>query len=157
MNEDYEDLFVPNVEGVVDPPAVVGPDPDLILEVVVELVVAANEVLDMGRVPPGVSGVVCAGCNLIPLPRSQRHLHPDEATLPELPHEIVRPFHPGEFKEEVVTQIQTGHEEIVSFLNILQALLHVPHGGVHNHVQEHLLIPKWIAEAQDDEAEALSA
>ena len=143
MNEDYEDSFVPNVEGVVDPPAVVGPDPDLILEVVVELVVAANEVLDMGRVPPGVSGVVCAGCNLIPLPRSQRRLHPDEATLPELPHETVR-------SDRVVTQIQTGHEEVVSFLNILQALLHVPHGGVHNHVQEHLLIPKWIAEAQDE-------
>ena len=37
MNEDYVDSFLPDVEGVVDPPAVVGPDPDLILEVVVEL------------------------------------------------------------------------------------------------------------------------
>ena len=48
--------------------------------------------------------------------------------------------------EQGLENIKATH----NFLNILQALLHVPHGGVHNHVQEHLLIPKWIAEAQDD-------
>ena len=68
-------------EDVVDCLAVVGPDPDLLLQIADRLGLIPEEVLDVSRVPPGVPGVVFAGGELLLLPGIQRHLDPDEAAL----------------------------------------------------------------------------
>ena len=119
-----------SVDEVVDLLAVVGPDPDLLLKVVPELVITPEEVPDVRDVPAGVSGIVFAGCNLLLLPGSHRQLHPDEATLPKLPHEGVGPY-PLVAPDEDPLE---GRKEFYGLLNVLQSLLLIPHGGVDNHV-----------------------
>ena len=57
-----------SIDGIVDLLAVVIPNPDLLLDVVQEL--APDEILDVGVVPPGISGIVFAGCDLLLHPGS---------------------------------------------------------------------------------------
>ena len=129
------------IDGIVDLLAVVVPNPDLLLDVVQEL--APDEVLDVGVVPPGIPGIVFAGCDLLLLPGSQRQLHPDEAALPKLPHEGVGPCpRPGiGIPDEHPLE---GNEEVEGLLDVLQSLLLVPHGAVDNHVQDHPVLTDFV-------------
>ena len=143
------DILLSVKEVVIDCLASVDPDPDLRLQIAEGLDLVPEEVLvlDVGGVPPGVSGEVCAGGDLLLLPGRQRHLDPDEAALPELPHEVVSPL-PGPASPEEGMYLE-GHEEVTGLPEIFQALLLVSHGAVDDHVQEHLLI-LGMAEAQHE-------